>query len=425
MHSLLIKNATLDGKPVSIFCEGDRIRSIGSDAPPADATLDARGCIAHRPLINAHTHAAMTLFRGNGDDLPLMEWLTTRVWPYEADIQKDEIYWGTKLAIVEMIRSGTLFFNDMYWDFPTVARATDEMGIRAMLTTAIIDTGNGTDLDEQMRKNEANIQQAKEFSDRIQFAVGPHAIYTVTEKGLRWARDFAEEHGLMVHTHLSETEKEVIDCKKAHGCSPVEYLDSLGLINDRLVAAHTVWLSEKDIELLGENHVVCVHNPVSNMKLAVNGVYPYRRLQAAGAVTAIATDGPGSNNNLDLFEELKIAALLQKLSDNDTTSLSAQEALNMATVNPAEVFGLDGSQIREGGIADLILLDPTLPEMNPMHSLASHLVYAANGNVVDSAVCAGRVVMEHRRVEGEEEIRAKANEAAQRMFGRVDKVKAN
>lgn len=423
MSSLLIKNAQLDGNQVNIFCENGRISSIGDAQPIADEVLDAYGCIAHPPLINAHTHAAMTLFRGNGDDLPLMEWLTEKIWPYEAGIQKDEIYWGTKLAIVEMIRSGTLFFNDMYWDFPTVARATDEMGIRGMLATAIIDTGNGTDIDKQMSMIEEMFQTVGEFSDRIQFAVGPHAIYTVSEKGLKWARDFAGEHGLVLHTHLSETEKEVIDCQKEHGCTPVEYLDNLGLLSDRFVGAHTVWLSEKDIETLGNHKAVCVHNPVSNMKLAVNGVYPYRKLEAAGAITAIATDGPGSNNNMDLLEELKIAALLQKLHDNDTTSLNAEEAIAMATKNPTKVFGLEADGIHEGGLADLILLDPTLPEMNPMHNLTSHLVYAANGSVVDSAVCDGHVVMEHRYIEGEKEIRIKANEAAERMFGRVDKVK--
>ena len=397
MANLLIKNAVLDGKQVNIVCDGGRITSIGPDTPQADTVIDAYGMIAFPPMINSHTHSSMTLFRGNGDDLPLMEWLTKRVWPYEAGIQKEEIYWGAKLAILEMIRSGTVFFNDMYWDFPTIARAVDEMGIRALVATAIIEIEGGVTLEDQIKKNEDMFAASKDFSARVNCAVGPHSIYTVSEKGLRWAKEFADEHNLVLHTHLAETELEVKNCYAEHDCSPTEYLDKLGIIDDRFVAAHTVWLSDSDIATLGSKKAVCVHNPVSNMKLAVNGVYPYRKLRDAGAVTAIATDGAGSNNNLDIFEEMKIAALLQKFADNDQTSLPAAENLAMATKNPAHVFGLEG-EIRVGGLADFILLDTSLPEMNPPHDLASHLVYAANGNVVDTVVCDGKVLMNHRVV---------------------------
>ncbi|MFH0882071.1 MAG: amidohydrolase [bacterium] len=419
MSSLLIKNTVLDGKPVNTVCDDGRITSIGANTPDVDTVLDAHGMIAFPPLINSHTHSSMTLFRGNGDDLPLMEWLTKRVWPYEAGIRKEEIYWGAKLAILEMIRAGTVFFNDMYWDFPTIAQAVEEMGSRAMLATAIIDIGNGFSLEDQIRRNDEMFKTSRDFSDRVQFAVGPHSIYTVSEKGLRWAKEFADEHGIVLHTHLAETEQEVKNCYNEHQCSPTEYLDRMGVIDERLVAAHTVWLSDSDIATLGEKKAVCVHNPVSNMKLAVNGVYPYRKLRDAGAVTAIATDGAGTNNNLDLFEEMKIAALLQKFAENDQTALPAAENLAMATSNPAPVFGLEGG-VREGGVADLILLDTSLPEMNPPHDLASHLVYAVNGNVVDTVVCNGKILMKHRVVEGAEEIIARANEASRNLFARVD-----
>jgi len=423
MSTLLVKNATLDDKRVNIFCTDGRISSIGDETSEADKVLDANGMVAHPPLINAHTHAAMSLFRGNGDDLLLMEWLTKRVWPYEADIQPEEIYWGTKLAILEMVRAGTVFFNDMYWDFPTVARAVEEMGIRATVSTAIIDIGDGFKLEDQIKKNEDMFLASRDFSDRVQFAVGPHAIYTVSEKGLRWAKGFADEHNVNLHTHLSETEAEVKNCYSEHGCSPVEYLDRLGLVDDRLIAAHTVWLSDSDIALLGERKVVCVHNPASNMKLAVNRTYPFSRLRDAGAVTAIGTDGAGSNNNLDMFEEMKLAALLQKYSDNDPTALPAAETIAMAVKNPAEAFHLDGGGVRVGGVADFILLDVHMPEFHPMHSLESHLVYAVNGNAVDTVVCDGKVIMEHRQIEGAEEIVAKADEAARTLFGRVDNAK--
>ncbi|MBS1261191.1 MAG: 5-methylthioadenosine/S-adenosylhomocysteine deaminase [Calditrichaeota bacterium] len=421
MPTLLIKNALLDGERRNIYCEHGRIVAIDRQQRDADDVLDADGLLAHAPLINSHTHASMTLFRGNGDDLPLMEWLTTRVWPYERRISRDEVYWGAKLAILEMIRSGCVFFNDMYWDSHAVAQAVEEMGVRAMLSSVIIDiTTSESERRRQMERIERQFDEVRQYSDRVQFAVGPHAIYTVSEEGFCWAAEFARAHGCVLHTHLSETEKEVKDCYDEHGCSPVEYLDRIGALACDLVAAHTIWLSDRDVALLGEHAVVCAHNPVSNMKLAVNGVYPYRRLDGAGAVTALATDGAGSNNNLDLFEEMKIAALLQKFHNDDPTALTATEALEMAAHNPAPFFNLDGREIAVGRRADLILIDLSLPELNPVHDIDSHFVYAANGCAVDSVVCDGKLLMKHRQVEGEEEIVAKANEAARVMFSRVD-----
>ncbi len=420
MASLLIRDVVVEGRRTNIFCENGRIAAIDGEPRAADSVLEGRGMLAMPPLINSHTHSAMTLFRGNGDDLPLMEWLETKVWPYEQGITEEEVYWGAKLACLEMVKNGIGFFNDMYWDFHAVARAVEETGLRAHLSAVFIDFGDAARAKEQERTNIRLIEEVRQYSDRIRFAVGPHAIYTVTEPALRWAAEFTAEHDIILHTHLSETEQEVRDCHAQHGCSPVEYLHRLGMLSPRLVAAHTIWLSEEDIRLLGEHRVVCAHNPVSNMKLAVNGVYPYSKLKDAGAVTAIATDGAGSNNNLDLLEELKVAALLQKFHNNDPTALPAGEALDMAIENPAHVFGLSGKKLFVGREADILLIDLGKPEMNPPHSLASHLVYSANGSVVDSLVVDGRVLMEHRVVEGEEEIVAKANEAAGRMVARVD-----
>lgn len=333
MNSLLVKNIIVDGKLSSIYCEDGHIAEIGVEKD-ADEVFDGQGCIAHPPFLNSHTHASMTLFRGNGDDLPLMEWLQTRVWPYEKQISFDEIYWGGKLAMVEMIRSGITFFADMYWNFHAVAKGVEEMGMRACLSAVFIDFDNAEVARQQKEANERLLHESKEYSNCISFAVGPHAIYTVNQDSFRWAAEFTREHDLILHTHLSETGHEVKECLEKHGCTPVEYLESLGCISNRFMAAHTVHLTEKDIRILGENRVMCMHNPVSNMKLAVGGVYPYRKLKAAGAIPSIATDGAGSNNNLDILEEMKIAALLQKHHDNDPTSLSAKEAVEMATIHP-------------------------------------------------------------------------------------------
>jgi 5-methylthioadenosine/S-adenosylhomocysteine deaminase len=442
---LKIKNVVLDGDRATIHCEQGRISAIergggvpgeGGPGPeggptshpktadenaqagphPAAEVLDGRGCVAHPPLINAHTHAAMTLFRGNGDDLPLMEWLEKRVWPYERRLTAEDVYAGTRLAILEMIRSGTVFFNDMYWDFAAAAAAVEEMGVRACLSRVLIDFGSSKTADSMRREIEHTHADASALSNRVSHALGPHSIYTVSEASLRWAAGFAREKGLLVHIHVSETEHEVEQCVERHGCTPVEYLDRLGILSERTIAAHTVWLSDSDIALLGERRAVCVHNPVANMKLAVGGVYPHRKLARAGAVCAIGTDGAGSNNNLDLFEELKVAALLQKFHDDDATSLPASEALDMAIANPAEAFGLAGPDLEPGRDADLILIDTSRAQMEPLHSLTSNLVYSAHGDVVDSVVCAGRVLMRHREVEGEGEIVAAAREAASRLF---------
>ncbi len=422
MDTLNILNATLpDGNRTSLHCRDGVIHSMGDDLPAADRTLDAEGLIAHPPLINSHTHASMTLFRGNGDDLPLMEWLTKRVWPYEQQIEAEEIYWGARLAILEMIRAGTVYFNDMYWDFHAVARAVEEMGVRATVSAVLIDVnGDGKHLRKQIELNERLYEEAKEYGERVRFAVAPHAIYTVSEEGLRWTAEFSREKDVMLHTHLAETRQEVEDCYREHGCSPVAYMHRCGMLSPRLVAAHTVWLNEEDIALLGEHQVVCAHNPVSNMKLSVEGHYPYRKLQQAGAIPAIATDGAGSNNNLDLFEEMKIASLLQKYREHDPTALPAEDVLDMAVRNGAEVFGVSGPEITVGRQADLIFIDGRMPEMAPLHSLASHLVYAVNGACVRHVVCGGRVLMEDRFIPGQDEIVAKASEAAMRLFKRVD-----
>ncbi len=419
MNSLQINNVIIDNELTSITCVNGKIVAIGEEKS-TDKVFDGQGMVAHPPLNNCHTHAAMTLFRGNGDDLPLMEWLQKRVWPYEQNISYEEVYWGTRLAIIEMIRAGIVFFNDMYWDFRAVAKAVEETGIRACLSAVFIDFDKPEIARKQIGINEQLFSEFPQYSDRIQFGVAPHAIYTVSEESLRWAADFTSKNDIYLHIHLSETEQEVQGCLDKHGCRPVEYLDRLGMLSERLVAAHTVWLTGSDIKLLGDNRVLCAHNPVSNMKLAVGGVYPYRRLKNAGAITGIATDGAGSNNNLDLFEDMKIAALLQKFNDDDPTSLPADEVLSMATVNPSSFFNLNNSEIKIGGAADLILIDVNRPEMQPLHNLASQLVYSANGSVVDSVICDGKILMEHGYIEGEEEVIAEAKQAAKTMFARVD-----
>ena len=422
---MVIDNAVLDGRKVSILCADGVIADIRDDgAGPTDAgdgavdRLDGRGCLVAPGLINAHTHTAMTLFRGRADDLPLMEWLRKHIWPYEAVMTEDEIYAGARLGILEMVRGGTTFFNDMYWFSRGTARAAVEMGIRACVGEVYID-GPADAIPRRRREIEGLLDELAGCSSRVSLSVDPHAVYTVSKDSLRWAGELAADRGLILHIHLAETEGEGERCSAEHGCTPVAYLDRLGLLGERTVAAHTVWLSEDDVALLGERRVVCVHNPVSNMKLAVGAVYPYRRLASAGAVCAIGTDGAASNNCLDLFRDMKIAALLQKFDTNDPAALTAAETLAMGTTNPAAVFGLPGPEIEVGRTADFILIDGDRPELSPSHSLTSDLVYSASGNVVDSVVCDGRVIMRHREVASEEEILTDARKAARSLFARL------
>jgi 5-methylthioadenosine/S-adenosylhomocysteine deaminase len=367
LGSLVVENAVLSGRRVSIHCAGGVIADIrddGADSPVAQRgardRLDGRGCLVAPGLINAHTHAAMTLFRGRADDLPLMEWLERHIWRYEQVMTEDDVYAGARLGILEMVRNGTTFFNDMYWCSRGTARAAVEMGIRACLGEVFID-GPADAIRRRRLEIERLLDELDGWSSRVSLSVDPHALYTVSEGSLRWAGELAADRGLTLHIHLAETEAEGERCLAEHGCTPVAYLDRLGLLSERTVAAHTVWLSDDDIALLGERRVACVHNPVSNMKLAVGAVYPYRKLASAGAVCAIGTDGAASNNCLDLFRDMKIAALLQKFDTNDPSALTAAETLAMGTTNPAPVFGLPGPEIEIGRTADFVLIDGERP----------------------------------------------------------------
>ncbi len=417
--SLLLRQVVLDGAPVDILLADGLIKKIAPEINDAGAEriLEGAGKAVVPGLYNGHSHAAMTLFRGYGDDMELMEWLTTKIWPLEEKLTEELVYHGARLACLEMIKSGTVFFNDMYWHFAATARAVDEMGLRAALSGVIIDLNDPARLEEQIAVNRERFQLSAGFSPRLKFVLGPHAIYTVSRAGLEWVRDFAAENNLMIHTHLSETEQEVKDCLANNGLRPVAYLNDLGLLSDKLVAAHAVWLDENEMGLLEEKQVKVINNPVSNMKLAVGKTFSYRHFVEHGVPVGLGTDGCGSNNNLDMFETMKFSALLQKFAINDPTVQTAAEVWRMATAGGAEIFGLNGGVIAEGYDADLLLIDCERPEMAPGHNLISDLVYAASGAVVDTTIVAGKVLMQGRKVEGEAEIIAAARDAARKLMG--------
>jgi 5-methylthioadenosine/S-adenosylhomocysteine deaminase len=411
---LAVAGAVLDGEIVGLRCSDGAISAIGPDVVPeaGDETIDAAGAPLVAALVNGHTHAAMTLFRGFGGDLPLMRWLRDVIWPVEAKLEPDDVYWGTRLACVEMIRTGTAHFWDMYWHPEATARAVEDAGLRATIGGPLFDA-DGRTAETQARV----LGELDALADRgpaIDLSIAPHSIYTVSEELLRWTGEQAGERGLAIHIHLSETEKEVKDCQAAHGEPPTAYLNRLGLLGERTLIAHGVWLAPAELELLAERGCTVVSAPVANMKLAVGGVLPYAAAQQAGVAVGIGTDGAGSNDSLDLFSDLKVFALIQRHTSGDPTVLPATKAWGIATgVSAPSLIG-GHEPLSVGAPADFLLLRNDAYELG-LGDLTSNLVYAANGSVVDTTVVAGRVLMSGGKVEGAEEVVARAAERARRL----------
>jgi len=405
--SILIEDVLLDGKKTNISISGNRIDAVGPKRE-ADRTIDGRGKAAFPGFVNTHTHSAMTLLRGYADDMKLHDWLEKKIWPLEAKMGEEDVYVGSKLACLEMIKSGTTCFSDMYWHMKGTARAVKEMGLRAVLADSFIDLGNAEMAEKMKKENKRFVAYVREMKcERISPALGPHAIYTVSEDSLLWVKEYAEKEKLLVNFHLAETEKENSDFAKAAGVRPVPYLEKIGFLSEKVVAAHAIWFSKEEIKTLAEHKVKISHNPSSNLKLA-SGVMQYSEMKKAGLTISLGTDGCASNNNLDMMEEMRTAALVHKGYSMDPTTLPAKEAHSMATKEGGKALGLPTGQIKEGMLADIILIDLDHPELCPGHNLISDLVYAANSSCVDTTICDGKVLMENREVAGETAILAEA-----------------
>jgi 5-methylthioadenosine/S-adenosylhomocysteine deaminase len=425
---LAVTGALLDGAAVGLRCEGGKIVALGPEVTPApgDETIEAGGAHLVAPLLNGHTHAAMTLFRGYGGDLPLMRWLRELIWPVEAKLEPEDVYWGVRLACLEMIRTGTARFWDMYWHPGATARAVEDAGLRATIGGPLFDADGGTG---EMKKTAlASLEELAESGPSIAGSLAPHAIYTVSEELLRWAAEQAAERSVPIQIHLSETEQEVSECLERHGARPAAYLDRLGMLGERTVLAHGVWLDRAELELIAERGCTLVANPVANMKLAVGGVLPYPAARRAGVRVGLGTDGAGSNDSLDMLADLKVFALSQRHASGDPTVLPAEEAWRIATgdgapslagkPHPVQRVGreIDPKRVapRVGGPADFLLLDADSTALG-LGDLYADLVYAASGSVVDTTVVGGRALMREGVVEGAEEIVARAGERARRL----------
>lgn len=422
--SILIQNVILNrtenwpetrSRAIDIYIEDNKIEKIAPKIDKrAEQKIDGKGGKAVLPgLINSHTHAGMTLLRGHGDDLPLDKWLKTKVWPLEAKATEDDIYWGTKLACLEMLKTGTCFFNGMFWHEQVAFEAVKEIGIGAVIGMVLLDASPQGNKEKVERVYNS---LAPHLPENVKLSVAPHAVYTVNRENLIWAREFARAHNLILHTHSSETKKEVDDCFSRYGLRPVEFLDNIDFLGQNTVLAHCVWLSQKEIEILARAGSSAVYCPASNMKLAVAKALAYRKLKKARVNISLGTDGPASNNNLDMFEEMKIGSLLQKHHYSDSACAPANEVIRWASENGAKALKLDTGQIAQGNRADLILIDLNEVALVPGHNLISDIVYSVSGNVVSDVVCNGQILMRDRKVAGENKIIQQAAKRAKSLI---------
>ncbi len=419
MNEILIKNCTLNGKATDLLIKGRRIAAIGTNLTAGDGAkvIDGSGKAVLPPFYNTHAHSAMTLLRGYADDMELFKWLNEYIWPIEAKLTSEDVYIGTRLAILEMIKSGTVFFNDMYWFQLATVRAADDMKVRAGVGVMFLEDASGKLSEQNRLSNEELLAHRKEFSDRITLTLAPHAIYTVSEAGLRRCAEQSAASGMPVHMHLSETKKEVADCRAAHhGMSPVEYIKTTGLLNRNLIAAHCVAFDDHDFDLFAEAGGVISHMPCSNSKLA-SGCFDLAGAVRHNCRVTIGTDGCASNNNLSMMDEMKFAALNAKLLTGDPAAAPAPVVYDIATRAGAEAFGIDGGIIAVGKAADLILVDLNNTLLCG-GNLISDMVYSADTSCVDTVICDGNVLMEHRKVENEEEIVAAARDCRLRLTGK-------
>ncbi|MBO4924015.1 MAG: amidohydrolase [Bacteroidales bacterium] len=389
MDRLLLKGVLHDGRVRNILIEDKRFKDLDAPAEVAEAQVfDASGSAILPAMYNTHTHAAMTLLRGYADDMPLQKWLQEYIWPFEDKLTPEDIRRGSEIAVREMVQSGTVFFNDMYFDVEETIDIVNRTGTRAAIGITVMEN-----------HSKAVTREKREFirhwqdptGGRVRLVMAPHAIYTVGERKLRDSAEFAREHGMLLHIHLSETVKEVEDCLLEHGTTPVRYLDSIGFLGPDVIAAHCVHVDDEEAAILAERGVTVSHCPCSNMKLG-SGVFPYSRLMQAGCRITLGTDGASSGNNLDLREAMKFAALLAK-SGGDPELLPAEEIFRWATRSGAEAFGIDAGVIAEGKLADCLLIDLSDIRMQPCHHLVSNFVYSADSRCIKHVLCDGRIVL--------------------------------
>ena len=425
---VLLPDFSIERGDVLVDRDAGTVEAVGDpgefDDVGGDETLDASGGLVMPGLINAHTHVPMTLLRGNADDKPLGAWLREDVWPVEAHLEPEDVRTGAELGILEMIRSGATTFCDMYFHVPEVAAAVEESGVRAVLGHTAITAGK--DEEDAHADMQESLEVALELDGaadgRITTTFQPHSLTTVGEDYLDEFVPRAREHGLPIHFHANETTEEVEPIVSEYGVRPLEYARERGLLEPEDFIAHGVHSDESEVELLAETGAGVVHCPASNMKLA-SGMAPVQRMIDAGVTVGIGTDGAASNNDLDVFDEVRDAAMIGKLAADDAAAVPAQAAVNLATAGSADVLGLEAGRVAPGAAADLIVVDLEAAHLTPAPDdrVVSHLAYAVRGSDVRHTVCDGEVLMRDREVVTLDaaDVRARAEERAAALIERA------
>ena len=422
--TVTVADVTIDRDAGRILAVGGETADGAGEAPATpDETLDAEGGLVIPGLVNAHTHAAMTLLRGYADDKPLDAWLREDIWPAEAELTDDDIAAGAALGALEMIRSGTTAFADMYFAMDRVAEVVDRAGLRARLGHGVVTVGKDeADARADIEESLAIARELDGVADgRIRTAFMPHSLTTVEEDLLREGVAAAREAGVPVHLHANETVDEVDPIVDERGERPIAYAADLDALGPDDFFAHGVHLDDAEIDRLADAGTAVVHCPASNMKLA-SGMAPVQRLREAGVTVALGTDGAASNNDLDVFDEMRDAAMLGKLAADDAAAVPAEAVVEMATAAGADALGLPGGRIEPGAAADLAVVDLDAPHLTPVHDPVSHLAYAARGSDVRHTVCDGEVLMRDREVLtlDADAVQERAAEAAAALVARVD-----
>ncbi len=400
----------------SIGIEGGKIAHVGKEKVKGSIEFDGSDLLCLPAFFNAHTHAAMILLRGYAEDMQLKDWLEKKVWRAERKLTEADVYWGTKLAIVEMFRHGIAAFSDLYIHMDKVAEASIELGARAVLCYGMADRGSEERARKELEIGEKFVLEWNGAEGLIKAVFGPHAPYTCTPGFLRTIREKASELGVGIHIHVAETEWEREEIKKRYGKTPVKLLDEIGFLKDDVVIAHGVWIDDEEISILRRRGVSVVHCPTSNLKL-VSGMARVRELVEAGVNVALGTDGAASNNSYNMFFEMKLTSLVQKIKYGRADALKSVEILRMATENGYKAYGIRGGAIEEGYLADLVLINYRAVSMLPHYSPENALVYSANGSEVEHLIVNGTLVMEDREIltDDEEKIKRKVEKLAKKF----------
>lgn len=401
--SCLIKNVWYDDAIVDILIEKNRFTQIGKNLKAkADEVVDATGKMILPAFYNTHNHAAMIAFRGLGEGKELFAWLSEDIWPREAKLNEEIVYAASKMAILEMIKTGTVFFSDMYFNTNATMQAVEEMGVRAAISFTQFDMFDEKETAVRKEKSREFMEKPSNC-ERLQKGISCHGVYTVSEELIAYSVTLAKKHNTYLHIHASETKQEVDDCLAKYGMTPIAKLHELGALSPKTILAHCVWATDEDIAIIKKTGAVVAHCPGSNLKLN-SGQMPLQKMLDCDCRISLGTDGACSNNSLSMLNEMRICTLSAKNQMNSVTAGSVKDVWAMASGNGAEAFGLDAGEIAVGKLADFILVDMNHYSMLPLHDYMANWVFSANPECIVDVFCNGQAVMRDHKVDGEAEI---------------------